>query len=422
MAGGNITRIIGGSNTIETENWEVFTEDFHAYARKGSHFTADGGTIIGEPKDFPEESFGSVKYLTKGWWTDVNNKPINKIYFGHKVKFHIQFKKLPNYKNASLWIQFKEKDTIIHTDLRKPKTFDLKNGSTSLIIDFNLSFDLEDLAHDSTENGKEIELFAQAFLKFDDDSFTGAYTERKNLGFEDSENLIVQLKPVKIAVIIEDSNWLAGSPGHTGIAINGAYRDYGPFRDLNLNGIDGIEGEKQVQSGILNEKDYNYDFDKNGKIEKIKKKEYEINTFNAPGGPYWANKIAYWKYGGYQHVKKVTLSDIEQMIKLKRIGAKKKYDIELNEAKIKRCEFEVSEGQAIKIRDYWDTLYRVKGRYHGVSHQCTSTVVESLVEAGVMDALSKAREISPHSFFVLPLLENTCGNRVGMPCIETIIN
>jgi len=56
MAGGNITRIVGGSNTIETEIWEVFTEDFHVYAGKGSHFTADGGTIFGEPEDSSEAS------------------------------------------------------------------------------------------------------------------------------------------------------------------------------------------------------------------------------------------------------------------------------------------------------------------------------------------------------------------------------
>ncbi|MBB6370062.1 hypothetical protein [Chryseobacterium shigense] len=56
MAGGNITRIVGGTNSIETEEWIVRTNEFSAYAGKGSYFTADGGTIFGEPKDSQEAS------------------------------------------------------------------------------------------------------------------------------------------------------------------------------------------------------------------------------------------------------------------------------------------------------------------------------------------------------------------------------
>lgn len=53
MAGGKITRIVGGTNSIECETWTVYTNNFTAYAGKGSHFTADGGTTIGEPKNPP---------------------------------------------------------------------------------------------------------------------------------------------------------------------------------------------------------------------------------------------------------------------------------------------------------------------------------------------------------------------------------
>lgn len=91
MAGGNITRIIGGSNTIETETWEVFTEDFHAYAVKGSHFTADGGTIIGEPKEAPSTG----QYFVKGWWTDKNDNAITKARIGDTIRFHIETRNIP---------------------------------------------------------------------------------------------------------------------------------------------------------------------------------------------------------------------------------------------------------------------------------------------------------------------------------------
>ena len=59
MAGGKITRIVGGTNSIECETWTVYTNNFTAYVGKGSHFTADGGTIIGEPKD-PSTSSSSI--------------------------------------------------------------------------------------------------------------------------------------------------------------------------------------------------------------------------------------------------------------------------------------------------------------------------------------------------------------------------
>ena len=61
MAGGKITRIIKGTNSIECEKWEVYTDNFSAYANKGSYFTADGGTNFGTPKDPPPPN----KYFEK---------------------------------------------------------------------------------------------------------------------------------------------------------------------------------------------------------------------------------------------------------------------------------------------------------------------------------------------------------------------
>ncbi|MCW3161521.1 hypothetical protein [Chryseobacterium oryctis] len=91
MAGGKITRIVGGTNSIECETWTVYTDNFTAYAGKGSHFTADGGTNIGEPKDPPPAG----KYFVKGWWTDEKDNPIKEASIGDKVKFHLQMQNIP---------------------------------------------------------------------------------------------------------------------------------------------------------------------------------------------------------------------------------------------------------------------------------------------------------------------------------------
>lgn len=88
MAGGKITRIVGGTNSIECETWTVYTDKFSAYAGKGSHFTADGGTIIGEPKEAP-----AGKYFKKGWWTDKDGKEITKAKIGDTVYFHVEMTK-----------------------------------------------------------------------------------------------------------------------------------------------------------------------------------------------------------------------------------------------------------------------------------------------------------------------------------------
>jgi len=91
MARGKITRIVGGSNTIECDQWSVYTDQFIAYAEKGSYFTADEGTNIGKPKDPPPAG----KYFVKGWWTDEDDKPITEAYIGDKVKFHLQMQNIP---------------------------------------------------------------------------------------------------------------------------------------------------------------------------------------------------------------------------------------------------------------------------------------------------------------------------------------
>ncbi|WP_123947089.1 hypothetical protein [Chryseobacterium sp. CBo1] len=109
MAGGKITRIVGGNNSIECEQWSVYTEKFSAYAENGSYFTADKGTNIGEPKDPPS----SGNYFKKAWWSSdyEGTKQITKAKVGDVVYFQVEMtEKFPQNnlsKNQQEKISFK---------------------------------------------------------------------------------------------------------------------------------------------------------------------------------------------------------------------------------------------------------------------------------------------------------------------------
>ena len=122
MAGGKITRIIKGTNSIECEKWEVYTDNFSAYANKGSYFTADGGTNFGTPKDPPPPN----KYFEKGWWTDKEDKPIKEAKILNVVRFHVQTQNIEKPEGKNITIAFYEHDYGIPI----PLTFGLSGYST----------------------------------------------------------------------------------------------------------------------------------------------------------------------------------------------------------------------------------------------------------------------------------------------------
>lgn len=92
MAGGKITRIIKGVNSLECDTWTVYTDKFTAYANNGSHFTADKGTSFGEPKDAKTKG----PYLIRGYWTDEKDNVITEALIGETVKFHVETKDIPD--------------------------------------------------------------------------------------------------------------------------------------------------------------------------------------------------------------------------------------------------------------------------------------------------------------------------------------
>jgi len=106
MAGGKITRIVGGNNSIECEQWSIYTEKFSAYAENGSYFTADKGTNIGEPKEAPI----SYHYFEKGWWTDKDDQEIKEAQIGDRVKFHLKMKNIKSPKGKKVNLELREWD------------------------------------------------------------------------------------------------------------------------------------------------------------------------------------------------------------------------------------------------------------------------------------------------------------------------
>lgn len=108
MAEGNITRIVGGKNIIETEEWVVYTDKFTAYAGKGSHFTADGGTKLGNPKSAP--SIGH--YFKNAWWSSdrEGNKKITKAKVGDTVYFQVEMTE--KFPQKSLPLEKQQKFTF----------------------------------------------------------------------------------------------------------------------------------------------------------------------------------------------------------------------------------------------------------------------------------------------------------------------
>lgn len=184
MAGGKITRIIGGSNNIECESWTVYTDQFSVYAGQESHFTADEGTNFGDPKEAPT----SYQYFEKGWWTNEDGQEIKEAQIGDKIKFHLKMKniKSPKGKKVNLelreWddfdllmyiVSFMNKELVGHKNTKEYETINLvsntSNGNVVLTdweldenseIVVNLLLDEDSLSKMiSNDEGRDLELF-----------------------------------------------------------------------------------------------------------------------------------------------------------------------------------------------------------------------------------------------------------------------
>lgn len=103
MAGGKITRIVGGkSTTIVEENFTGYYKNLKMNAGGKNIFTARQ-THFGTPKE-PEKKDG---YFVKGWWSSDSEgkEKINEALIGETVYFHVETRGIPDGEKVrmTLW-------------------------------------------------------------------------------------------------------------------------------------------------------------------------------------------------------------------------------------------------------------------------------------------------------------------------------
>jgi hypothetical protein len=370
MAGGKITRISGGVNSLESDSWTVYTDEFNASSGGKSTFTADRGTNFGEPEALPPAG----EYFVKGWWTDKNDQPIKEATIGDTIKFHIQTKGIEDGKKVNftvydwdhpfsddkltIWGQNgKEITTIIVQDNKGFVEWTTGEGCLKLL--------------EETFEGDEIELFVKCQYK----------DETINLPYMESNYLILYEKEVLITVIIElphskETGWGAkGLAGHTGMAVGDKYFDYGPDYDLNNNGTPNIYKSGEIVP--INEKEYDVDFNNDGdKDDIVNINENTLSFKNTLGRPWWGEMIA--KREGIE-ANSITLHQAIEFIKLDW----EKYGTGIY-GEVHKIEFYVKESEANKMLKWWENRYRhlkIYSVYPWKGEQCTTTVKTAIQEA-----------------------------------------
>lgn len=392
MAGGNIIRIVGGKNTIETEEWIVYTDKFTAYANGGSHFTADCGTNFGEPKDTPPAG----KYFVKGWWSDEKGREIKEATIGETVVFNIQMDKSKVPAKSKINFTLMDWDGMLNPDdpiTLYSTTKDLKtntypeikemftdaNGKASVYI--TLTEGLIQFMED--DGGNEIELYFDCGYY----DISDKESEQLYLPIEEFNYLVVYEKEVLITVLIElphshyslvkaiknlDKNEALsalGLAGHSAMAIGERYFDFGLDYDLNNDGNIGDVVR-------INEKDYDYDFNNDGDKNDIIDFQENRDPTNAPGRPWWGEMVA-----GRLGIKaeNVKLSQVLDFIKLHWFN-----DGTNIYGEVHKVEFYVKESEAKRMIAWWEERYKhlkLYSVYPWKGEQCT-TAVKSAIQEG----------------------------------------
>lgn len=305
MAGGNITRIVGGKNLTETEEWTVFTDKFTAYAGKGSHFTADKGTFIGDPNDPPT----GKKYFEKGYWTNDKGKRIKEAKLGDKVQFHLKMRNIfpkTEWKNEKVELQLREFDGNIPNILLYIITFGLKdvkehdkiflstkneqgesipfntleiNPKMEMVIDITLVEEAmtQLIKNDTGRNGEK---FIELYFNFVYHSEREHETEVVDLPIMESDYLVVKPGPiVEPIVFVEASSTHPlpaiysaedGSPWYVNIMSPEAYKE---IKKIPEDAKDMAEKLEMVYDYFLKTGGGSFEPDE---INKWTKRSYEI--------------------------------------------------------------------------------------------------------------------------------------------------
>lgn len=110
MAGGKITRIVGGKLFKDIEgDYTIWTNNFTMNSGGKGSFTSDKEILFGLPEDPPS----AWRFFVKGWWTDKNGEKINEANLGDKVQFHLQMRNifpLNGWENEFVKMELREFD------------------------------------------------------------------------------------------------------------------------------------------------------------------------------------------------------------------------------------------------------------------------------------------------------------------------
>ncbi|MCF7906178.1 RHS repeat-associated core domain-containing protein [Candidatus Gracilibacteria bacterium] len=149
----------------------------------------------------------------------------------------------------------------------------------------------------------------------------------------------------KLTVVIEMPGNGLLEVGHTGIAIDNEYYDYGP----------------QTENG----------------------KSITGNFFGAKGGPFWDQSSSVTNDGN------ASLEDVLSSIQSNKIA---------QERNVFTVTAEITPEQAQAITNYWNNRNENPGTYYLLGDQCTTTVAESLDKAGLIRTPNMSNLFSPSLF------------------------
>lgn len=421
MAGGTIIRKVGETNLVECDTWQVYTDDFEAWAGEHSLFTADGGTSVGEPKDPPPAG----KYFVKGWWTDVNDKPIKEATVGSTIRFHIETR-VDSVKEINFavydWDNFKylnDKLVIIDKNTNnKPNKIIVENNRG--YIEWTTGEQCLKLLDEILE-GDEIELFVEC--RYKDETINLPVMESNYLVLKEKEEIITVL----IELPMENYNYSnmgmgekivakSGLLGHTGIGVGNEYYDYGPEQNKSI-----LRGNisESIYGDLNNDGDTIDNF--NG-IDDPELKDSGLNqgSYGDPmgtlGRPWWDK---FFSTNG-----NATLKDI--MTILKDNNLRRRYNI-LGEVHI--FEIEVKKSQSKIVKQWWENKYNRNLGIYSVNimedgEHCTSTVYQSLLNAKIIKKFPFGTICTPENFLIhlkTCMLKNTAGAKKGELAKETIL-
>lgn len=379
MAGGTITRVATGGFTSHSETYlENFNEIIHSAGTKVIYNAEEQHYV----DNWEEIAVGT--HFIKGWWTDDKDKPIKKAYIGDTIRFHLETKDIKDGEEVNFtvydWdgiLNLDDKLSLIIKDTSSPyNTIRIKGNKG--IIEWTTGSGTQKLIEEEGDN--EVELYVSCYYK-------GEVIE---LPYNMDDYLIIYEKEVKITVFVElphsyysifrKGEFLSakGLAGHSAMAIGDRYFDYGP----------------DYYTPIVNEKEYDYDFNNDGDKNDIIDLEatdkngaplYELGPNFAPGMPWWGTFIASKK--GIKP-ENVTLTMALAHIKLHWLGADDgsgnypdRTDIY---GEVSQIEFYVKESEAGKMIKWWEERYKHLKLYSALpweGEQCTTAVKTAIQEA-----------------------------------------